>query len=63
MVVYVRDNVIENTEIIIVDKLRIINTCIKMSNGGRTEFSALYRSHNLPKTEFVYTVEPPITAT
>lgn len=48
-VIYIRDDIIESTEIIIIDKLQIVNSHIKMSNAGRTEITVLYRSHKLPK--------------
>lgn len=53
VVVYIKDCIIEETEIVQIDKLRIANSTIKMSNGSNVEISALYRSHSLNKTDFI----------
>lgn len=57
VVIYIKSDIIEETEIIEVNKLNIINTSIKMNNGNNIEISALYRSHSITKAEFIYNLK------
>ena len=43
----------ETTEIIDINNLKIINTKIAIENNKEIMLSALYRSHDIKKTEFV----------
>ena len=43
-----------DTEILDYDRIRILNSTIKLNNGNSLEISAIYRSHNISKTEFTY---------
>lgn len=53
VVVYIKEDISESTEVVKVGKLSIVNTCIYLENKKKLEISALYRAHDLPKPEFV----------
>lgn len=53
VVIYIQDNIIESTEIIKEGKLSILNSSIVIDNNKKLVISAIYRSHDLPKTEFI----------
>ena len=53
VVMYIKDNLKENTEILNFDKLKIINTKITIENNKFIEISALYRCHQLPEPKFI----------
>ena len=53
VVVYISNNITENTEVIQIGKLKILNSLIKIDDKNSIEISSLYRSHDLPKTEFI----------
>lgn len=52
-VVYISDKLIEETKVISCKTLKIINTSIKLETNENLEISALYRSHDLGKPEFI----------
>lgn len=56
VVTYFLDEVIEETEIVSIDHLKILNTKIRMKDGNFSEISALYRSHDISKTEFIKSI-------
>ena len=53
VVVYIKDDVTEVTEIIEIGRLKILNKQIKLSNSSNLEISSLYRCHDLSKLEFI----------
>lgn len=52
VVVYVNENAIHTNEMIVIDKLKILNTTITLNNNKQLEISSFYRSHGLSCTEF-----------
>ena len=54
VVIYVKNHIIENSEIVNEGRLCILESSIKLDNSNKLVISALYRAHDLPKTEFVY---------
>ena len=54
MVTYIKENITENSSIITVGKLKIINTKIKLEDNQSFEISALYRCHEFPESEFIF---------
>ena len=52
VVTYIHENLIETTEIVIVNELRILNSILKINNDDIV-ISALYRSHDITKTKFI----------
>lgn len=54
---YIRDNVKMNTETIIVDKLKILNSVIELSTSASIILSIFYRSHDLSKSVFVLSLK------
>ena len=53
LVVYISEYITETTEIIDINDLKIINTKISIENNKEIILSALYRSHDIKKTEFI----------
>ena len=53
LVVYISEYIIETTEIIDINNLKIINTKIAIENNNEIILSAIYRSHDIKKTEFI----------
>lgn len=53
VIVYILKEIVENTEIHLYDRLKIMNTKIKMKNDIPIEISTIYRSHKLTKSEFI----------
>lgn len=51
--VYISDNLVAETVIITENRLKILNTSVKFSNGINLEISSIYRSHDLPSLEFI----------
>ena len=51
LVVYISDYVTETTEIIDINNLKIKNTKIAIENNREIIISALYRSHDIKKTD------------
>lgn len=52
VVVYISDSLTEHTETIHVGKLKILHTTLNADTDKKIQISALYRSHDLPKSEF-----------
>ena len=52
VVTYIHENLIEITEIVIVNELKILNSTLKI-NEADIVISALYRSHDVTKTKFL----------
>ena len=57
VIVFVRDSIEHEAEIIEVDKLKILNIKLIMGNGKSFELSSLYRSHEIQKLEFIKSFE------
>lgn len=57
VVVYIKSNINQQTKIIEIERLKIINTIIKLNNNSSLEISAMYRSHDLHSAEFVLNVK------
>lgn len=57
VLIYIEEDVSEETEIITVDKIKIINTRIHLNNTKKLEISSLYRSHDIPKVDFVQSIK------
>lgn len=57
VVVYVKKNINQTTNIIEIGKLKILNTIINLNNNSHLEISAMYRSHDLCKSEFILNVK------
>lgn len=53
VVVYIKEEITESTEITEIGNLKIINSKIELENNRVLIISAIYRSHGLPKTEFL----------
>lgn len=53
VVVYIRENVSEITEIIEIGRLKLLNTRITLNNNSTLEISALYRCHDIACLEFI----------
>ena len=53
VVVYIREDVTHTTETTTFGKLKIINSCIKLSNKKTLEISSMYRSHDFGCAEFI----------
>lgn len=56
VVVYIRDDIVTDSDAVIhvIDDLKIITISIVMLNGSKLEISALYRSHDLEKLDFIH---------
>ena len=55
LVTYIKNKIIENTEIVTIVKLKRINSKIKLEKKNQIlQLSALYRCHEFPKTEFIF---------
>ena len=52
-VMYIKENLKENTEILTFENLRIINSKITIENNIFLEISALYRCHKLSESKFI----------
>ena len=50
---FIRDDVIESTNVFVVNNLSILHSIIKLGKNNSLEVSALYRSHDLRKLEFI----------
>lgn len=53
VVLYVLNNTYENTKREVVDRLRVVSSHLKLITGESLTVFAMYRCHDLPKTEFV----------
>lgn len=56
-VVYMREDANANTEIITTEELNIINTTVELNSSENIELSALYKSHEFHKPEFVFNLK------
>lgn len=57
VICFVLQDILHETEIIEVNRLKIINTTIYMTNGSTFDVSAIYRSHEMSKLEFINTLD------
>ena len=53
VIIYIKDNITEITEIIQIGKIKIINSKISLENKKKLLLSSIYRSHDIHKTEFL----------
>ena len=53
LVIYVSDCITEATEVLTINKLKIINSKIAIEKNNEIMISVLYRSHNISKMEFL----------
>lgn len=53
VVMYIKEGIEKTMQVIDIGRLKIINTIITTEKNQNIEISALYRSHDLPKTEFI----------
>ena len=63
LVIYIRDYITEMTEVININNLKIINSKITIENNRKILLSALYRSHDITKTEFLLNLKKLIEQT
>ena len=56
VVVYVKKDVTQTTNVIELGKLKILNTIINLKSNSHLEISSMYRSHDLHNTEFILKV-------
>ena len=54
---YIKNDIIENTETINIGRLSIIHTDILINNNETVRISATYRSHLIKKLEFVNSIK------
>ena len=54
---YIKNDIIENTETINIGRLSIIHTDILINNNETVRISATYRSHSIKKLEFVSSIK------
>lgn len=57
VVIYIKKNIKQTTEIIEIGKLKILNTEIILSNEKHLQISSMYRSHDLNCCEFILNVK------
>ena len=57
VVMYVKNNLIEATEILIIGRLSILSAEVKLESNIFVRISAMYRCHNITKPEFNYNLE------
>ena len=53
VIVFVMDKIVHEVEVIEIEKLKLTNITVQMSNEKTFEVSAIYRSHEIPKTAFL----------
>ena len=53
VVMFIRDDVIESTDVIVVNNSSILHSSIKLDKKDSLEVSALYRPHDLRKLKFI----------
>ena len=54
---YIKNDIIEITETINIDRLSIIHTDILINNNETVRISTIYRSHSIKKLEFVSSIK------
>ena len=57
VILYIKNDIIENTETINIGRLSIIHTDILINNNETVRISATYRSHSIKKLEFVSSIK------
>ena len=53
LVIYIRDYITKATKVLTINNLKIINSKIAIEKNIEITISALYRSHDISKTEFL----------
>lgn len=51
---YIKSNILTNTENVVIDRLNLLCSNIKMTDGSSLCITAVYRSHIIPKSEFLH---------
>ena len=54
---YIKEDIIENTETIVIDRLNIICTDILINNNETFRISASYRLHSIKKLEYIHSMK------
>ena len=57
VILYIKNDIIENSETINIGRLSIIHTDILINNNETVRISATYRSHSIKKLEFVSSIK------
>ena len=57
VVLYISEDITETTEIIQINRLKIMNTKITLENNRNITLSSIYRSHDIHKTEFLMNIK------
>ena len=57
VILYIKNDIIENTETINIDRLSIIHSEILINNNETVRISATYRSHSIKKLEFLNSIK------
>ena len=57
VVVYIKNNITQDTKTITIDRLNFLATDININEKETLRISAIYRSHNISKTEFVRSIK------
>ena len=61
VILYIKNDIIENTETINIGRLSIIHTDILINNNETVRISATYRSHSIKKLKFVSSIKNILT--
>lgn len=56
VILYVKNNIYEETRLEVIDRLSIVTSDISLLSGEKIRVSAMYRCHDIPKTEFINSV-------
>ena len=53
VMVFCKKDIVQTTETIVSGRIKIVNTQIKINNGNFLDIASVYRSHSIPKSEFL----------
>lgn len=57
VVLYIRNSINQETEIFEIDRIKFLVADLNLNNNVKMKISAIYTSHDVPKTEFVLSVK------
>lgn len=57
VLVYIMNNIYEKTKVEVIDRLSVVSSNLKLQSGESLRVSAIYRCHDVPKTEFLNSVK------
>ena len=57
VVLYINKNLDDSTSILTFDKLKILQTKLKINDKNSITLAAIYRCHDLPESEFIYNIK------